>query len=157
MKIKLKELVGKIVCRTSLDIPEEHGQFPRVHWKHVSGRKIRQKDAIYQYTTIKESPHLAFVRGNKTPYRDYMNTEGWVEGYGPERKRACENFQKLVDSFEEYDPKIKSIEVVEENDGYSIVDGLHRCSILYNRDPEMEVEVKVIKCPVFKNLKMNKK
>ena len=156
MKIKLNELVGKIVCKTELNIPDNSGQYPRLHWVHENNLRIKKKDVVYQYVNIEDTPHIEFVKGNKTSYREYMNTSGWTKGYGPERKKACENFQRLIDTFEEYDPRVKSIEVVKENNKYAIVDGLHRCSILYTRDHEQEIDVNVITCPAFTNLRMAK-
>ncbi len=152
MKLKLKELVGKIACKsTDARIRRGDGQYPRIGWIHESGFKINK--TYYRYVNIDESPHYQFVLDRQEAYSEYMNTSGWRSG----RKDAIDRFQRLIQEFGEYDHNIKYIEVVKENNVYAIVDGLHRCSILFSRDPEMEVEVKVLVCPGFTNLPMHKK
>lgn len=151
MKIKLKELVGKIVCKTTdKRIDSNDGQYPRIGWKHNRGYIMKDKDIKYKYVKIDESPHYKFVLGEKQEYLDYMNTTGWKSG----RNNPKERFEALINTFDNYDPNIKYIEVVFENGLYAIVDGLHRCSILYEKNPEQEIEVNVIICRGFTKLPM---
>lgn len=151
MKIKLKDLVGKIACKTTDQrVRPDDGQYPRVGWVHDSGFTIAHNQVNYEYVKIQDSPHYSFVLGDKQPYLDYMNTDGWKSG----RKDAKERFETLISEFKEYDPSIKCIEVVRERGKFAIVDGLHRASILYSHDPEQEVEIKTIICRGFSNLRM---
>jgi hypothetical protein len=151
MKIKLNQLVGKIACKTTDNrVRPEDGQYPRVGWIHDTGFSIAQNQVKYEYIQIDKSHHYQFVLGNKQPYLDYMNTNGWKSG----RKDAKERFEKLIEDFKEYDSNVKYIEVVRERGKFAIVDGLHRASILFTRDPEQEVEIKTIICRGFSNLRM---
>ena len=101
----------------------------------------------YKIIELYQSPQYHYINGFKQYYINYHNHKNWS---GHSRKNPVNDFQKLIDNFDEN--KMKQIEVVLENDKYVIIDGLHRCSILYSKNKDREIKVKVIKNDNFNKL-----
>jgi len=160
INIPINKLYGKVVCKYQLkriQLKKEHGQYPKIGWLHESGVQVNRSDVKYKIIKIKESPQYKFIKGEEEYFKEYMCVKGWKSGYGHKRVKAVKNFQKLINTFNQYldkENKTRYIECVKEGDRYLIVDGLHRCSILYNKDEDMEIKIKVIRCGPFVNLPM---
>jgi len=162
ISVPLCELYGKVVCKFNpkkLKLKDDEGQYPRLHWKHNTGKKIGNKDIKYRIIPITESPQHKYILGEKDYYQQYMTITGWNSGYGRERRRAIRNFDKLITTFDKYLGKGNEnnyIECVKQNDKYVIVDGLHRASIIYSKaeDEKTQIKVKIIRCSQFTNLPM---
>ena len=149
MDIFLKDLYGKVVCKSKLE-DDTLGKYPRIGWINKNGKRIIRNDVKYKIIKLDESPQFKFLCGEKNYYKEYTNVNGWISGYGEERKRAVLNFENLINNFDER--KMTQIDCVLEQDKYVLVDGLHRCSIMYYKDREKCVRVNVIQCRDFISL-----
>lgn len=149
INIKIKDLYGKIVCKSNLT-NDDSGKYPRPNWKNKNNLLVTNNMVKFKIIKLYQSPQYHYIQGFKEYYINYHNHKNWISGYGKNRLKAVENFQNLINNFDIN--KMTQIEVVLENDKYILIDGLHRCSILYSKNKEIEIKVKVIKCDEFKNL-----
>ena len=162
ISVPICELYGKVVCKfdsKKLKLKNNEGQYPRIHWKHISGKKLGYRDIKYKIIPITESPQYKYILGEKDYYIQYMTIAGWNSGYGRERRRATRNFDKLINTFDKYLGKNNEnnyIECVKQKDKYLIVDGLHRASIIYSKfeDKTTPIKIKIIRCSAFTSLPM---
>lgn len=94
------------------------------------------QNGVFKLKTVpvRESPHCAFVRGDKMPYGQYLESfQGGLltEDYSPER---FQNLQKKL-TYPDYGSGLPYI-IVQKTEGkrYIILDGVHRASILVGRN-----------------------
>ncbi len=152
IEIPLQNLYGKVVCKYD-NVNESYGKYPKIGWVGQNGKKITKKDVKYKIIKLEESPQYEFLCNHTNYYKEYMNVNGWVSGYGKERKNAVSNFQNLINNFDE--SKMTQIDCVIEKNKYVLVDGLHRCSIMYYKNKEKIVKVNIIKCKGFISLPLS--
>lgn len=158
--LPINQLYGKVVCKYNqkkIKLKENEGQYPKIDWIYRTGKKISRNDIKYQIISIEESPQYQFIIGKEDYYQEYMNIEGWKSGYGRERRKAVKNFSNLINTFDKYLNKKynnRYIECVKHKGQYLIVDGLHRASILYSKDKDQQIKIKIINCSFYNNLPM---
>ena len=140
-----------MVCKSE-NVPEHYGKYPRVGWVDQRGGRITKWSVKYKHIHIWESPQYKFIMGDKSYYTEYMKLTGWRTGYGPERRAAIKNFERLIQDFDM--KKIKIPECVYEDGKFVLVDGLHRCSIIYSKNPKTTINIKIIYCPSFNHLRL---
>lgn len=154
-EIQIKDLYCKIICKTNMKFDDDKtGKYPRVAWTHKNGIKVKKRDVKCMVKKIFESPQYYYIIGHKNYYQNYQDHTNWVSGYGKNRINAVENFQKLIDNFDENVMPV--VECVKEGDKYVLIDGLHRCSILYNKNKNKKINIKIINDSGFINLPLKK-
>jgi len=149
IEIPIKILYGKIVCKSD-SINNQFGQYPRIGWVDINNKTVNKKNIKYKIIKLEESPQYHFLCNNKNYYKEYMNVNGWISGYGKERKNAVKNFENLILNFDE--TKMTQIDCVIEEDKYVLVDGLHRCSIMFYKNKDKFIKINIIKCKDFTSL-----
>ena len=151
--IKVKDLYGKVVCKSNLT-NDDSGKYPKPGYIHKNNLLVKDNMVKFKIIKLHQSPQYHYIKGFKNYYINYNNYNNWINGYGKERLNAVENFQNLIDNFDE--SKMTQIDVVLENGKYVLIDGLHRCSILYSKDKNKVIKVNVIENDNFKNLPLKK-
>ena len=100
----------------------------------VSDLKIRKfTNGKFIVHSIKESPALEYLRGNKQQYINYCN---YKNSYVGKEIHSIERFDNLIKSFK-YDEKISI--VIDENN--IVLDGQHRASLYYNKNKNTIISV----------------
>lgn len=111
---------------------------------------MKRRHIKYKIIKLEESPQYEFLCKNTNYYKEYMNVTGWISGYGKERKNAVKNFENLIKNFDE--KKMTQIDCVIEDGKYVLVDGLHRCSIMFYKNKDKLIKINIIKCKDFISL-----
>ena len=149
IQVSLKNIYGKIVCKSD-SIDTKFGQYPRIGWVNINGQSMKRRNIKYTIIKLEESPQYKFLCNNTNYYKEYMNVTGWISGYGQERKNAVKNFENLIKNFDE--KKMTQIDCVIEDGKYVLVDGLHRCSIMFYKNKDKLIKINIIKCKDFTSL-----
>jgi hypothetical protein len=149
IQVSLKNIYGKVVCKSD-SIDTKFGQYPKIGWININGRYMKRRNIKYKIIKLEESPQYKFLCNNTNYYKEYMNITGWISGYGRERKNAVKNFENLIKNFDE--KKMTQIDCVIEDGKYVLVDGLHRCSIMFYKNKDKLIKINIIKCKDFTSL-----
>jgi len=149
IQVSLKNIYGKVVCKSD-SIDTKFGQYPRIGWVNINGQSMKRRNIKYTIIKLEESPQYKFLCNNTNYYKEYMNVTGWISGYGQERKNAVKNFENLIKNFDE--KKMTQIDCVIEDGKYVLVDGLHRCSIMFYKNKDKLIKINIIKCKDFTSL-----
>jgi hypothetical protein len=149
IQVSLKNIYGKVVCKSD-SIDTKFGQYPRIGWVNINRQSMKRRNIKYTIIKLEESPQYKFLCNNTNYYKEYMNVTGWISGYGQERKNAVKNFENLIKNFDE--KKMTQIDCVIEDGKYVLVDGLHRCSIMFYKNKDKLIKINIIKCKDFTSL-----
>jgi hypothetical protein len=149
IEVSLKNIYGKVVCKSD-SIDTKFGQYPRIGWVNINGQTMKRRNIKYKIIKLEESPQYEFLCENTNYYKEYMNVTGWISGYGRERKNAVKNFENLIKNFDE--KKMTQIDCVIEDGKYVLVDGLHRCSIMFYENKDKLIKINIIRCKDFISL-----
>ena len=57
MNIFLKDLYGKVVCKSKFE-DDMFGKYPRIGWVNKNGKRIMRKDVKYKIIKLDESPQF---------------------------------------------------------------------------------------------------
>lgn len=117
--------------------------------------KIRNGKVQHKISNITQTPHLAYIEGDKTKYLRYLSEFGKSVGHGIEHSE--ENFKKLIKNFNNYlsDTNASNYIIAEEltslfRKKLVILDGVHRAAILYSRRYK-KIPVAIVKKKIGKH------
>ena len=123
-KIILEELYCKLVILVrDKRVLNESSKYIKCHCCDYSSVK-------HIMCKVKDSPHYKYVNGNKDEYINYMKLAGIYAGYGLEH--GFDIFDNLIKNFDIN--KKGTIKCISKNGRYIIIDGVHRVSILLNKE-----------------------